>query len=255
MHAWELGNASFDYFFFRENCAYHILSLIDIADPEIHLTDHFWFDARPTARVRIIAERPQLVKEIAFRPSRRSKILRGRESFSIEERDWLKRIVAAPALAQSEAFRRLSEKQRAAILDVASDYFLYKSATEKDGTAFESANKTVLVARSRLKVASAPATLNPVTGPPDEGHRAMRAGIGIGWRAGEFFNEWSFRLAYHDLLDPEYGYTADAQIEALAVTLRRYAQRDHNRIEKATPVNNVSLNPIDALFAKTSLKI
>ncbi|TKB87313.1 MAG: DUF4105 domain-containing protein, partial [Nitrospira sp.] len=25
MHAWELGNASFDYFFFKENCSYHLL--------------------------------------------------------------------------------------------------------------------------------------------------------------------------------------------------------------------------------------
>jgi hypothetical protein len=33
MHAWELGNAYFDYFFFKENCAYHILSLLEVADP------------------------------------------------------------------------------------------------------------------------------------------------------------------------------------------------------------------------------
>jgi hypothetical protein len=33
MHAWELGNASFDYFFFKENCSYHLLSLLEYADP------------------------------------------------------------------------------------------------------------------------------------------------------------------------------------------------------------------------------
>ncbi|MCB9710367.1 MAG: DUF4105 domain-containing protein [Nitrospiraceae bacterium] len=41
MHAWELGNAYFDYYFFRENCAYHILSLLEIANPHLHLTDQF----------------------------------------------------------------------------------------------------------------------------------------------------------------------------------------------------------------------
>ena len=43
MHAWELGNASFDYFFFKENCSYHLLALLDYADPTLHLTDEFLF--------------------------------------------------------------------------------------------------------------------------------------------------------------------------------------------------------------------
>jgi hypothetical protein len=41
MHAWELGNASFDYYFFKENCSYHLLSLLEYADPSLHLTDQF----------------------------------------------------------------------------------------------------------------------------------------------------------------------------------------------------------------------
>src|SRR5579884_3918339 len=36
MHAWELGNAYFDYFFFKENCSYHLLSLLEYADPTLH---------------------------------------------------------------------------------------------------------------------------------------------------------------------------------------------------------------------------
>ena len=50
MHTWEMGNASFDYFFFKENCAYHILSLLELANLEIHLTDRFWFYTFPSGR-------------------------------------------------------------------------------------------------------------------------------------------------------------------------------------------------------------
>jgi hypothetical protein len=39
MHTWELGNTYFDYYFLTENCSYHLLSLIEIADPDLHLTD------------------------------------------------------------------------------------------------------------------------------------------------------------------------------------------------------------------------
>ena len=86
MHTWEMGNASFDYFFFKENCAYQILSLLDVADPDLHLTDRFWLYTFPSDGVRMIAEKPGLVKEIIFRPSRSTKIRRGRQALSGDEK-------------------------------------------------------------------------------------------------------------------------------------------------------------------------
>jgi hypothetical protein len=62
-------------------------------------------------------------------------------------------------------------------------------------------------------------------------------------------------LAFHDLLDPEYGYTPDAQIEALSVALRHYPRRKHTRIDRFTLVNVTSLSPVDPLFFKPSWKI
>jgi hypothetical protein len=256
MHTWEMGNASFDYFFFKENCAYQILSLIDVADPDIRLTDRFWFYTFPSDGVRMIAEEPGLVKEVIFRPSRATLIRRGREALSGDEQTWLARIVSDPSLAQSELFIDKPPQRQALVLDVASDYLLYKIATEKNDTAvYQERNKAVLVARSKLKVSPIPVAVMPVTGPPEQGHNIMRAGLGVGWRDGEIFNELNFRLAFHDLLDPEYGYTPDAQIEALGVTLRRYHRSDHTRIERFTLVNIVSLSPINALFQSPSWKI
>ncbi|HYT57086.1 MAG TPA: DUF4105 domain-containing protein [Verrucomicrobiae bacterium] len=131
MHTWEMGNASFDYFFFKENCAYQILSLLDVADPDIHLTDRFWFYTFPSDGVRMIAEKPGLVKEFTFRPSRATQIRRGREALSGDEQLWLARIVSDPSLAQSELFTAQPPQRQALILDVASDYLFYKIATEK----------------------------------------------------------------------------------------------------------------------------
>jgi hypothetical protein len=64
MHAWELGNAYFDYFFFKENCSYHILALLDYADPELHLTDEFIGWTVPADTVRLIVSKPGLVSDI-----------------------------------------------------------------------------------------------------------------------------------------------------------------------------------------------
>jgi hypothetical protein len=255
MHTWEMGNASFDYFFFKENCGYHLLSLLDVADPDLRLTDRFWFYTLPSDGVRMIAEKPGLVKEITFRPSRSTKIRRGRQALSGDEQTWLTRIIADPSLSQSEAFSRMPPRRQALVLDVASDYLLYRMATEENSALYQEHNKAVLLARSKLKVPPVPVALTPITGPPEQGHNVMRTGWGVGWREGEFFNELNFRLAFHDLLDPEYGYTPDAQIETLGVALRHYARSDHTRLERFTLVNIVSLSPMDALFRSPSWKI
>ena len=256
MHTWEMGNASFDYFFFKENCAYEILSLLDVADPDLHLTDRFWLYTLPSDGARMIAEKPGLVKEITFRPSRSTKIRRGRQALSADEKTWLTKIIADPSPAQAEAFTAMPPERQALVLDVASDYLLYRVATEgNDTNLYQERNKAVLIARSKLKVPSVAAAPKPVTGPPEQGHNVMRAGLGVGWHEGEFFNEVNFRFAFHDLLDPEYGYTPDAQIEALGISLRHYARSDHTRLERFTLVDILSLSPMDALFKSPSWKI
>lgn len=256
MHVWEMGNASFDYFFFKENCAYHILSLLDVADPEIRLTDRFWFYTFPSDGIRMIAETPGLVEQVTFRPSRATQIRRGHEALSSAERTWLGKIVDQPALAESADFAQLPAQRQALVLDVASDYLLYRVATAGDDPAADQErNKAILVARSKLRVPFVARTIRPFTGPPDQGHRIMRAGLGVGWREGEVFSEVNFRLAFHDLLDPEYGYTPDAQIEALGISLRHYAGSRHTRIERFTLVDIVSLSPVNALFQSPSWKI
>jgi Domain of unknown function (DUF4105) len=256
MHTWEMGNASFDYFFFKENCAYEILSLLDVADPDLHLTDRFWLYTLPSDGARMIAEKPGLVKEITFRPSRSTKIRRGRQALSADEKTWLTKIIADPSSAQAEGFTAMPPERQALVLDIASDYLLYRVATEgNDTTLYQERNKAVLIARSKLRVPSVAAAPTPVTGPPEQGHNVMRAGLGVGWHEGEFFNEVNFRLAFHDLVDPEYGYTPDAQIEALGIALRHYARSDHTRLERFTLVDILSLSPMDALFKSPSWKI
>ncbi|MGH7965416.1 MAG: DUF4105 domain-containing protein, partial [Candidatus Binatia bacterium] len=231
------------------------LSLLDLADPTLHLTEQFWLYTFPSDGIRMIAEHPGLVREATFRPSRSSKIRRGRQALSREEHSWLARIVADPSFAQSAAFTALPPQRQALVLDVASDYLLYCAATEDNTALYLGRNKAVLIARSRLKVPPVPVAPRPVTGPPEQGHKVMRTGVDMGWRDGEFFHAVNFRLAFHDLLDPEYGYTPDAQIEALGVTIRHYADSDHTRLERFTLLNIVSLSPMDTLFQSPSWKL
>ena len=70
-----------------------------------------------------------------------------------------------------------------------------------------------------------------------------------------FLRRSIFGWLFTDLLDPEYGYTPDAQIEVLSVALRHYYRRNHTRIDRFTLLNITSLFPVDSLFLKPSWKL
>jgi len=95
----------------------------------------------------------------------------------------------------------------------------------------------------------------PFTDRPELGHSTSRAGLGAGWRQDEFFEELTVRAGYHDLLDPDVGFTSGAQIELLSFSLRHYNRRDQSRLERFKLADIVSLTPTDALFKSPSWKI
>src|SRR5262245_1361039 len=107
MHSWEFGNASFDYFFFKENCSYQLLALLDYADPTLHLTDEFLLWTVPADTVRLTASKPGLVSGIAYRPSRSNVIRRKRESLPASERELAHRITEDLSELTSPAFVQL----------------------------------------------------------------------------------------------------------------------------------------------------
>lgn len=256
MHAWEMGNAYFDYFFFRENCSYHILSLLEYANPDLHLRDRFYLWTIPADTVRAIVDSPGLAGTPVYRPSRSTIIKRKRILLTDEEAALSSRIMTNPDMIRDAAFAALPVKRQAFVLDVASDYLRYKGETDDpEVTVYKERNRAVLTERSKLSIPSEDIEIRPYTRQPDVGHRTSRLTVGGGWRNHDTFEEASFRAVYHNLLDPEPGYTPDAQLEAFAVTVRRYNQADRVKVERATLVNIVSLSPIDNLFRAPSWRV
>lgn len=256
MHAWELGNAYFDYFFFKENCSYHLLALLDYADPDLHLTEEFIGWTVPADTVRLIVSKPGLVSDVSYRPSRSTVIKRKRESLPAAERDLAQRITQDPGVIAAPAFTRLNIPRQAFLLDLASDYLRYRiETTDSPKPEWKESNKAVLTARSQLRVPSEEFIVRPFARQPELGHKMHRAAIGGGWRNDDTFEEATFRGGYHDLLDPEVGYTPDAQIEMASITVRHYDRADQTRVERATLLNLLSLSPIDSVFHAPSWKL
>ncbi len=256
MHAWELGNAYFDYFFFKENCSYHILALLDYADPTLHLTDEFVLWTVPADTIRLVVSKSGLVSDITYRPSRSTVIKRKRESLSGEERDLAQRMTQDVSELSSPDFTQLTPAKQAFLLDLASDYLRYRTeTTDSPKPEWKDRNRAVLTARSQLRIPSEEFAVRPYAKQPELGHKMLQASIGGGWRNNDTFEEATFRGGYHDLLDPEIGYTPDAQIEMASITVRHYNRAEHTRVERATLLNLVSLSPVDAVFHAPSWKL
>ncbi|MBA2252247.1 MAG: DUF4105 domain-containing protein, partial [Nitrospirales bacterium] len=256
MHAWELGNAYFDYFFFKENCSYHLLSLLEVANPDWHLTDEFFVWTVPVDTIRLLTREPGLVGEIVYRPARSTQIKQKREHLSEEEQSRLQLITKDARAIKSEEFTELAPQRQAFVLDLASDYLRYRSVRDEErAPEYKERNRVVLNARSELREKPDDIKVLPPTSPPDQGHKTSRAGVGLGWRNNELFEEINLRAGYHDLLDPGKGYQPDAQIELLSAALRHYERSEQVRLERFTLANIVSLSPMDSLFKAPSWKV
>ena len=126
------------------------------------------------------------------------------------------------------------------LLDLASDYLRYRIDTTDDpAPELKERNRAVLTARSQLRIPSQEFTVVPFAKQPELGHKTSRASVGAGWRNNDMFEEVTVRAGYHDLLDPEVGYTPDAQIEIASVSLRHYNRVDQTRIERVTLANRL----------------
>jgi hypothetical protein len=142
------------------------------------------------------------------------------------------------------------------LLDLASDYLRYRIDTTDDPPPdLKERNRTILAARSQIRLPSEDFRVEPFAKQPELGHNTSRVSVGAGWRNNSMFEEQTVRAGYHDLLDPEIGYTPNAQIEIASVTMRTYNRYDQIRVERATLANVISLSPMDSMFHAPSWKI
>jgi hypothetical protein len=257
-HAWELLPVYFDYYFFDENCSYHLLGLLQVARPELELTAPFRFWALPIDSVRVLTERAGLVKRTVYRPAS-STILGARLARMPPQERGMARDLGLGALSTSDAaLGTLPAERAAAVVEAGYDYLNYRRTTGtsavQDGATLA---RELLVARSQLEAPSQAPHIEPGVR-PDQGHRTSRLSAGAGQRDAVAFLELGLRPTYHDIVDDDAGYIGGAQIEFFNLRARRYEGNgpgDDLRIESFIPVNVFSLSPRDEFFQRRSWRV
>ena len=256
-HLWELRGVEFDYYFFDENCSYQILALLDVARPSLRLTEQFGAWVVPADTVRAIGAVPDLVGAPNYRPSLSTQLRHDARQLPAGAPRLVSAVADGRTAPDAPEIAALPDTERAAVLSDAYQLFRVRYANTRALDVEEQRRaRAILLARSQVPVQGDP--LPPPPPPavrPDQGHRSNRAALGTGVRDGQYYVEASIRPAYHDLLDPLGGYTAGAQIEFMALTLRYYTKQRDFRVHRFTLVDIVSLTPWDAFFHPISWSV
>jgi hypothetical protein len=254
-HAWELRFTYFQYFFFDENCAYHLLGLLQVARPELDLTSQFRWWAIPADSVRAITSQPNIVKKVIYRPSNATIVKYRLELLDESERRLTKELSLGQITINDLSLSALPQSRSAAVLETSQDYVSYRRAIGKNDVADPAGlARELLTARSRLDiVGQTPEIPMPIVH-PDQGHGSSRVTVGAGREDGQNFQELSARATYHDILDSDGGYARGAELEFFSLVLRHY-DFDATRVERFIPISILSLTPRDEFFQSLSWKI
>lgn len=220
-HLWEIMNVRFDYFFIDENCAYRILSIIDIATDDLNTANAFRYYAIPTDTIRELDKAGILLKA-TYRPSDAEILASQQQQLSEDERHRTRALLQTPYSDIDTILAGLGSASSRSVLESA--YQLSRYQAKKQKGSLVTINKRSLQLLSKRSKLSLGSPFSPPVTPAardDQGHQTSRLGLMAGTEDNSSYQQLSARLAYHDLLDPVDGYIRGAQIEMLDISIRR----------------------------------
>jgi len=218
-HVWEIQNSHFDYYFFTENCSYHLLTILDAASERFNFSDQFYLSVKPSDTVRVI-EQSGLVESSSFRPATLSIMNHQLGQLDQTLRSKVKALVESET-AIPNILNKLSSKQKAQALEFAYQYSRYLAVRKKKKHPNQGKRTIELLsARSKLPETK---VFDDIPAPKirdDQGHNSHRFESSFGHDGNQDFAQIGLRMAYHDLLDNAPGYIKGARLEMFNLQLR-----------------------------------
>jgi hypothetical protein len=215
---------------------------------------HGW--VLPTDTLRALA-RNGLVDHVDYYPSDYRAIVARRERLGEAERQLARAIYRDGPEVHAPRLAALPVDEGAATLDMAYDYVRYRRIEVSDVMSPEltKREKELLIARSRLRVASPPLEVPQPGVRPDQGHDTARFTVGLGGDRSGAFIKLGWRGVYHDWLDPADGYAGNFALEFGRLDLRYYPDglaAKHLKLDRLHLINLDNFEPVDDFFHRIS---
>lgn len=256
MHAYELIPTYFEYYFFTENCSYHLLSLIDAAFADEKLTTQFNSWTIPIDTIKVLEDRG-LIDSVSYQPSHRRIIETKQRKLSDADQDIAFTLFKTNDDAIYEEISQFDKHRQAAILDYTYDLLRYEKLSKLDlmDNKLNAREKNILKRRSQLKVRSNKIEPAKPETRPDQGHGSARMSMNIGQEDTDIYADISWRSAYHDLTDPVSGYMFGYGLSFFDINLRYNYDSQQAELNKITLIDLTALVPRDKTFPDFSWHI
>lgn len=254
-HCWELGKASFPYYFFTRNCSWQLLPLLDIVKPELDLASRFaiWVIPSDTAKAAVSASPPA---EPRWRPSLWKKVEWQRSQLSEGEKRSVLVLARGDQAGELPRLERLPPDRRAAVLEAASDYLSWRFYARRIGKE-ELDRRTDPLLAARAPLGQQPTFGGAPRRPQDirAAHESLRLGLGaLALEDGPAY-ELRARFALQDLLDDPEGYLPDAALEMGSLKLRYEPRYNRYYVQEGRLARVTSLNPWDSWVQRRSWEV
>lgn len=208
-HAWELREISFDYFFFRENCSFRLLELIDLARPGLTLTSQFPRTAIPADTVKAV-NNAGIVSRVEYRASLGTRLNHAIDAVPATHRHWIEQVEQSPQITQHKAFMMLDAQLQATIIRTANELLTFRSRRAQRNAETAERRLALLTLVSQLPQEKPPTVTRPPR--PESGHDTTTVSLSYGQQTDIAFTEAALRFSYHDVLDRQTGYSKGAGI-------------------------------------------
>lgn len=255
-HLWEMGHTWMDYYYFTENCSYHILSLLEAVRPSLRLTSELPFYVIPTDTLKVAIESSGLIGRVDFRPSLRRSFAERWARMNDEEHEALKSFIQK---RDRQILKAFSPERQAAILEAAGEFldFRYPYEIQLPTSNQAMTKREILGFRSQLVVSDQSPRVVPETSEkPEGGHDSRRAMVRfIQSREKESGIGFGIRAALHDLLDDSKGYPPNAEIEFLNLEARYLVQQRQWWFDDLTLFQVQSFAPLQSMVWPWSWRI
>lgn len=241
LHAFELKDSYSDYFFFKENCSYNILWLLEVARYDLDLVSHFTFKTVPLDSIKILKPY-NLIKDSRFRYSNMKKMKNILEE-KIENKEHLKTFVNE----KEPLNETLSTDDKISYLDFKILYLQYQRANneyEKD----EYLKKYLKLLKERSSYNKA--SVYDIKTPFDPLNSHDSAKVSLFYDSTDSF-ELGLKPVYNDIYDISEGYLEGAYIDFFDLNIKK--TKDENvKLDKFTLLKIKSLAQQDIIFKPLS---
>lgn len=252
LHLWEVGPHFYTYYFFTQNCAFHMLTLLEAAAPRLHLIEHVpFYYVIPADSMKALFYEKGLVKGVSFRPSIRKVFLERVKMLDLPTYAAFEKYSVSGDIA--EINNLASEQQRALFLDAAMDLVDLRYPNldiERNREQYLKKDELLKTRSTTNFISPEVAVKASVEDQPEGSHGSSRLGLNYQEKNGIKAGNLTYRFALHDLQDPQTGLPQNSQLEFFNFNFR--LMPGELKFEEMNIFKVLNLNPVNFFENKAS---